>query len=46
MTEDAFDVPLKTRELVTPLLDSTQWNGFAFRDDDIVVNTYGKSGTT
>ncbi|MGA7371054.1 MAG: sulfotransferase domain-containing protein [Methyloceanibacter sp.] len=22
------------------------WNDFAFRDDDIVIATYGKSGTT
>lgn len=46
MTEVVFDLPGKTRELVTPLLDSTQWNGFEFRDGDVVVNTYGKSGTT
>ena len=26
--------------------DSTMWNGFAFRDDDIVIGTYAKSGTT
>ena len=26
--------------------DSTIWNDFAFRDDDIVIATYGKSGTT
>lgn len=46
MTEVVFDLPGKTRELVSPLLDSTQWNGFEFRDGDVVVNTYGKSGTT
>ena len=46
MTEVDFDLPGKTRELVSPLLDSTQWNGFEFRDGDVVVNTYGKSGTT
>jgi aryl sulfotransferase len=27
-------------------MDSTVWNDFAFRDDDVVVATYGKSGTT
>lgn len=46
MPDTIFDLPYKTREVLTPLLDSTQWNGFAFRDGDVVVNTYGKSGTT
>jgi len=27
-------------------MDSTIWNDFAFRHDDIVIATYGKSGTT
>ncbi|MGH6887868.1 MAG: sulfotransferase domain-containing protein [Rhizomicrobium sp.] len=27
-------------------MDSTMWNDFAFRDDDIVIATYGKTGTT
>jgi aryl sulfotransferase len=27
-------------------LDSTVWNDFKFRDDDIVISTYAKSGTT
>ncbi|HLY06673.1 MAG TPA: sulfotransferase domain-containing protein [Rhizomicrobium sp.] len=38
--------PRKTRELHNHHMDSTIWNDFAFRDDDIVVATYGKSGTT
>jgi aryl sulfotransferase len=38
--------PVKTRELHNHHFDSTIWNGFAFRDDDIIVATYGKSGTT
>jgi len=29
-----------------PPFDSTIWNDFAFRDDDIVIAIYGKSGTT
>lgn len=38
--------PVKTRELHNHHFDSTIWNGFAFRDDDIVIGTYAKSGTT
>jgi aryl sulfotransferase len=38
--------PIKTRELRTQLFDSTVWNDFAFRDDDIVISTWSKSGTT
>jgi len=38
--------PVKTRELRNHHHDSTVWNDFPFRDDDIVIATYGKSGTT
>jgi aryl sulfotransferase len=38
--------PRKTREFHNHHFDSTVWNDFAFRDDDIVVATYAKSGTT
>jgi len=38
--------PKKTRELHSHHFDSTVWNDFSFRDDDIVIGTYGKSGTT
>jgi aryl sulfotransferase len=38
--------PVKTRELVNAILDSTLWNGFQFRDDDIVVASPAKAGTT
>jgi hypothetical protein len=38
--------PLKGRELHNHHFDSTVWNDFQFRDDDIVIATYGKSGTT
>ena len=38
--------PQKTRELHSHHFDSTIWNDFKFRDDDIVIGTYAKSGTT
>ncbi len=38
--------PTKTRELQTNHFDSTIWNDFSFRDDDIIISTYAKSGTT
>lgn len=38
--------PTKTRELHSHHFDSTVWNDFRFRDDDIVISTYAKSGTT
>ena len=39
-------MPIKTRELHNHHFDSTMWNDFPFRDDDIVISTYAKSGTT
>jgi aryl sulfotransferase len=38
--------PVKTRELHNNHMDSTVWNDLNFRDDDIVIATYAKSGTT
>jgi len=38
--------PKKTREFQTCIIDSTYWNDFAFRDDDIIIGTYAKAGTT
>jgi len=43
-TEPAW--PKKTREIRNFLMDSTRWNDFTFRDDDIVIATWSKSGTT
>jgi len=39
-------IPAKTRELHNALMDSTRWDGFSFRDGDIVIGTWAKSGTT
>jgi aryl sulfotransferase len=39
-------MPKKTRELHSHHFDSTIWNDLKFRDDDIVISTYAKSGTT
>lgn len=39
-------LPVKTRELHTHHFNSTRWNDFRFRDGDIVIATYAKSGTT
>ncbi len=45
MTE-TVNWPRKTRELQNHHLDSRVWNEFPFRDDDIIIATYAKSGTT
>ena len=38
--------PEKTREFHNHHFDSTIWNDFRFRDDDIIISTYAKSGTS
>jgi len=38
--------PVKARELHSHHFDSTIWNDFKFRDDDIIIATYGKAGTS
>lgn len=43
---DPIAWPVKQRELHNHHFDSTIWNDFRFRDDDIIVATYAKSGTT
>ena len=46
MTVDKADYLAKTREFQNHHFDSTIWNDFSFRDDDIIIATYAKSGTT
>ena len=46
MPDTATQWPKKQRELHNHHFDSTIWNDFKFRDDDIVIATYAKSGTT
>lgn len=43
---ESLQWPRKTRELHNHHFDSTIWNDFNFRDDDIIIATYAKSGTT
>jgi len=38
--------PRKSTEMLNHHIDSTIWNDFAFREDDIIISTYAKSGTT
>ena len=38
--------PTKTRDIHNHHMNSTAWDGFKFRDDDVVIATYAKSGTT
>jgi aryl sulfotransferase len=38
--------PRKTREILNWAMDSTYWNDFEFRDDDIIIGTWQKACTT
>jgi aryl sulfotransferase len=46
MPNSVIEWPRKTRELHNHHINSTVWNDFPFRDDDIIIGTYAKSGTT
>ncbi len=39
-------LPRKTREIQNHHMDSTRWNDFPVRNDDIIIATWAKSGTT
>lgn len=43
---DTITWPTKSREIHNHHFDSTIWNDFCFREDDIVIATYAKTGTT
>lgn len=43
---DKLTWPAKTRELHNHHFDFAIWNDFRFRDDDIIIATYAKSGAT
>jgi aryl sulfotransferase len=40
------ELPQRNRTYQNHHLDSTRWDGFRFRDDDIVISTSYKAGTT
>jgi aryl sulfotransferase len=43
---EGMAIPRKTREMHNHHMDSTIWDDFQFRDGDVIIGTYGKSGTT
>jgi aryl sulfotransferase len=45
-TAEAPVWPRKTRDIHNHHMDSTVWDRFQFRDDDVVIASWGKSGTT
>jgi len=46
MDEKPIKWPQKSREMLNFAMDSTAWNEFRFRDDDIIIASWAKSGTT
>ncbi len=44
--DDGVVWPVKQRELVKWVVDSRKWNDFHMRDDDIIISTWSKSGTS
>jgi aryl sulfotransferase len=46
MPPDAVPWPVKTRDIHNSVFNSRVWDDFEFRDDDIIIGTWAKSGTT
>lgn len=46
MPDQVLTVPQKKRDYLDAVMDSKRWDDFPFRDDDIVIGTWAKSGTT
>lgn len=46
MSDETIEWPRRTREMHNNHFDSSVWDHYTFRDDDIVIGTYAKSGTT
>jgi len=46
MADQTVAWPVKTRDMQHYFFDSRHWDDLRFRDDDIVIATYAKSGTT
>src|ERR1700754_3665389 len=46
MNSTSMSWPQKTHDLHNHHFDSTVWDDFRFRDEDVVVATYAKAGTT
>ena len=42
---EAIEWPVKTREINDAYFESSRWNGFRFREGDVVIATYPKVGT-
>ena len=43
---DTNDWPFKKRNFANRFFDTTVWDNFCYRNDDIVVASYAKAGTT
>jgi aryl sulfotransferase len=46
MASEQITWPRKTQEIQNRVCDSSRWNEFKFRSDDIIIATFGKTGTT